>query len=917
MASNKTSEEKKRVFILGSSPLPIENAAKNFAPGARTWHFACSARDANCNVMVIGYRIPKSYQEDLPEIKFQNIQDIDYYSVGGEIFENKEWLREKITKFNPDSIIGVTTYPASVAAALNLEIPFWADLFGSVMAEAQAKANIHNNDFFLQHYFNMEKKVLDKADVFSTVSEAQGFSLVGELGIWGRLNKDTMGYRFVRVIPTPAENKDFKHTKNVIRGVFAKDSDFVILYSGGYNTWTDVNTLFQGLEKAMNKNPKLIFVSTGGQIDGHDEITYKHFEELIDSSRFKDRFHLCGWVPHEDLPNYYLEADLGINSDKYCYEALLGSRTRVLDWLRVPLTFISTPLSEVTDYLIKNNLAIGFKQGDSDDLAEKLLRISSNPQELEKVKENLKKILTEEFTTQQTYSEFKEWIKNPKHAPDHGRIKGLISKNNNESPSNIKKSGSKIERLALSAWPKISSLMMFFRLGKYSERVKMFGFNLIVREKPVVYHAKFLQVELPEMQENSKYIIPITVKNIGKKTWQSHKETEKAVNLSYIWKDTSGNTILKPEERTPLPKSIKKGKKINLDAMITSPPKAGEYNLEIDLIKEGEFWFSEKNSQPYIASINVKKKIKTEASNMPKVSIVVVSYNSEQYIIKCIDSLLKSKYPNFEIIVVDNSSKDNSLQKLREFKNNIKLIESKKNLGFSGGNNLGIQNSQGEITVLINPDVYVTEDSILELILPLLNDHKIMITGSKILYPNSKKIQSAGGLFNKNGLTSHIGYGEQDNHKYNYLKSVDYVTGAAMAIRKKLFDITGLFDTIYFPAYYEEAEKCFIARKLGYKVVYSPKSTVYHFESITHGVGSKSYLRMFHTNRFKFIYKNFDLRSYLFKFIPFELGWFFVYCPPSARGLVIKSHLRAIFSPGVIFKKNYRTRSPSIDKTIN
>jgi len=899
-----TSDEKKRIVVIGSSPLPFENAEKNYAAGIRTWHFASTAKDANCDVMVIGYQIPNCYKEIPPEIKNLQIEGIDYYSVAGQIFEDLDWMNKKISQFNPDCIVGVNTYPASIAAQLNFDIPFWADLNGSVMAEGQVKAYLQDNDFFLHHYFNMESKILGKADIFSSVSEAQGFSIVGELGIWGRLNKNTAGYRFVRVIPNSAENKKFQHTKNVIRGVLAKESDFVVLNSGGYNTWTDVDTLFQGLEKAMAENPNLVFVSTGGKIDGHDELTYPHFEELINSSKFKDRFHLCGWVSSEDLPNYYLEADLGINSDKFSYEAILGSRTRILDWLRVPLTFISTPLSEITKYLIQNNLAFGFKQGNSDDLAEKLLHVSNNKNELENIKKRLEEIFEEEFTSKHIFEEFVDWIKNPKHAPDYGKVVNLISKGHNiqsESTDSV----SNLNRFAISMWPTIFSILKFLHLGKYEEKVKRFGVNLFVKNKPLVYRADFLKVDIPEMIQESKYLIPVIIKNIGKMSWKNHHETVNAVNLSYIWKDKAGNTILKTEERTPLPKSINPGKKFKLDAMVTSPPEPGEYVLELDLVKEREFWFSEVNSKPYNALINVKKNVKNTNTVLPKASIIVVSYNSENYIKKCIESLLDTNYPNYEIIVVDNASQDNSLKILKEFQGRIKLIESKKNLGFGGGNNLGIKNSNGEIIVLINPDAYVTPDSIRELILPFLTDDQIMITGSKILYPGTTKIQSAGGIIYKNGLSRHIGYGEQDSNQYNFPRTVDYVTGAAMAIRRKLFEKTGLFDPIYNPAYYEETDKCFVARKLGYKVVYAPKSTVFHYESTTLGVGSESYLKLFHTNRFKFIYKNFGIFSILFKFFPIELGWFFIYCPPSARALVIKSHLKAIFSSGIFFKKNF------------
>jgi len=793
MHSDKKLEERKKVVIIGSSPLPFENTAKNYAAGIRTWNFALSAKNVNYQVMVIGYRIPSAYKDELPEIKFLQHDGIDYYSVDGPIFENKDWMRKKIKQFEPHCIVGVNTHPSSVVAELNLEIPFWADLNGSVMAEAQAKAYVYGDDKYLSHFFKMESKVLSRADVFSTVSESQGFSLIGELGIWGRLNKDTMGYRLVRVIPNSAEDKKFSHTKNVIRGVHAKDSDFVILFSGGYNTWTDVDTLFHGLEKAMIKNPKLVFVSTGGEIFGHDELTYKHFEDLINSSKYKDRFHLCGWVPNEDLPNYYLESDLGINSDKFSYEAILGSRTRILDWLRVPLTFISTPLSEITNYLIQNNLAFGFKEGNSDDLAEKLVHISTHSEELVKIKENLKKVFSDEFTPNSTLKEFRKWLKSPNFAPDHGRVVNLVSQEKENFKPNIK-SGPLSERIAVSSWPKVFTLLRFFHLTKYETKVKQLGTNLAIKKQPAIYKAKFLEVKLPEIEQNGKYFIPVKIQNAGDVVWKNHEEATNAINLSYVWKDKQANVVLKNEERTSLPKSTKPGKKINLKAMVTAPSKTGEFILEIDLVKEREFWFSEVKSQPFTATINVKKN-KPITTKFPQVSTIVVSYNSEKYISECIDSLLQSDYPDFEIIVVDNASTDNTVSILKQYDDKIKLIQSTENLGFAGGNNFGIKNSKGEVIVMINPDAFVTNTAIREMVMPLIRDEKTMVTGPKIFYPGTKKIQSAGGMMKKNAIPYHLGYGKEDNYQFDYSREVDYVTGAAIALKRKLFEITGLFDT--------------------------------------------------------------------------------------------------------------------------
>jgi len=597
-------EKIRRVVIIGISPLPFENLKKNYAPGKRTWDFALAAKEANCQVIVIGYRIPDTYEKKIPDVYLQKHENIDCYSVIGEIFENPHWLKTKISEFTPDCVVGVTTYPSSIVTNLNLELPFWADLFGSVMAEAQIKSYVFNDDFYLSHFFSMESKILGSADVFSTVSEAQGFSLIGELGIWGRLNKKTMGYRFVRVIPNTAEIKDFHHKKNVIRGKLAKNDDFVILYSGGYNTWTDVDTLFKGLELAMSKNPKLVFVSTGGQITGHDEFTYQHFQDLINSSKFQKRFHLCGWVPQEDLPNYYLESDLAVNSDKYCYEAILGSRTRILDWINASLVFISTPLSEDTRYLISNDLAFEFEPGNSEQLASELVSISNNPEKLTKIKTRLQKILKEEFTSEFTFRDFKKWLKNPTHAPDYQYKISLVR---NLNAIERVHSESFFHDLAISSWPKISKLIRIFGLTKYQEQIKKFGFNLVERKNIRIYKAKFLDIEIPYIKINRKYKIPVTIKNIGNVEWQNSKESINGVNLSYLWKDKNDKVVFKDELRTSLPKSVLSGKQIKLDMMLNSPTVPGEYVLQIDMVKENEFWFAEVGSSPFRSVIEIKK----------------------------------------------------------------------------------------------------------------------------------------------------------------------------------------------------------------------------------------------------------------------------------------------------------------------
>ena len=111
-----------------------------------------------------------------------------------------------------------------------------------------------------------------------------------------------------------------------------------------------------------------------------------------------------------------------------------------------------------------------------------------------------------------------------------------------------------------------------------------------------------------------------------------------------------------------------------------------------------------------------------------------------------------------------------------------------------------------------------------------------------------------------------------------------------------------LFDSVYFPAYYEETEKCIQARNLGFKVIYQPSSIVYHHESTTYGALSESFLSNFHTSRFKFVYRNFPFFTIISKFIPSEIFWFVRHCPPREKVIVVRSNLKAMFSKRVIFK---------------
>lgn len=389
----------------------------------------------------------------------------EYNVLKKDDFENVELISEIFTRFRPDCIVGCTFYPSYIASRLlyylksknkdntyNMEtgdlkgrgkinsknwnrdndntdsvqnisgIPFWADLFGHVMAEAQARAYIDGNDECLFHYWNSEYNIISNADIFSCVSLRQKYALIGELGVVGRLNKYTSGYDFVNIIPCGLPLGEYSHTKKVFRGRDSiKKDDFVVLWTGGYNTWTDIDTLFKGLMLAMEKNSEIKFVSTGGEIPEQDMKTYPRFLSMINSSPYKDRFIMKGWVAGEDVPNYYLEADVGINIDKDIYEVRLGSKNRILDWFRAGLCALSSNVCELTDIIEKEKIGYTFKPYDSNDLSAKLIYLANHPDEVKKTAIAGKKYGLLNFNFNKTTEKLQKWVENPTFSPDRGK----------------------------------------------------------------------------------------------------------------------------------------------------------------------------------------------------------------------------------------------------------------------------------------------------------------------------------------------------------------------------------------------------------------------------------------------------------------------------------------------------------------
>jgi len=226
---------------------------------------------------------------------------------------------------------------------------------------------------------------------------------------------------------------------------------------------------------------------------------------------------------------------------------------------------------------------------------------------------------------------------------------------------------------------------------------------------------------------------------------------------------------------------------------------------------------------------------------LPKVSIIILNWNGGKCLKECLNSVLRTKYPNFEVIVVDNASSDGSQEIVKRDYPQVTLIENKENLGFCIGNNIGIEKAKGDIMVLLNNDTIVDENWVKEIV-KKAKDPNVGIIGCRIYYPNSRVIQSFGFRMKFLGYWENIGAGQEDYGQFNGIEEVDYVTGAALAIKREVIEKIGKLDPNFY-AYGEDIDICLRAKKVGYKVVTS-NAIVYHYGSASwkHFPIKKAYL---------------------------------------------------------------------------
>jgi glycosyltransferase involved in cell wall biosynthesis len=455
------------VIVVGVGPLPVGNPERIYAPGLRLFAFSQTIHRA-------GFRVLMGEADfNPPQADKLRIANCELRITSSSQVKDPHWIADKpIESPTPNGFVAVawerrplpldphvaaktiaawieqekpiaivsTTDVMNLASALAVgATPRWIDYNGHPMAERQEIAFIHGSDAGLADQWHYVLPALLAGDHFSVCSTPQKYALIGELGAVGRLNRQTSGCELVTIIPPGIVHHEQEPDGRVaFRGSKVPSDAFCLLFTGGYNTWVDEQTLFKGIELAIEKESEdgvkkqIHFISTGGEIKGHNEVTFKRFRTLVNASPFAERFHFFGWVPLDDLPNFYSEADAAINCDRFTYEGMLGMRNRILSWVLFGIPVITTPLCEFARNLVSRDFAVGFPEGDANALCDCILKMAKNQGYYKEKAVSAKGYILEEYRYEKFLKPLIDWLDRPRISPDRLRLSATGGKKDNQ-----------------------------------------------------------------------------------------------------------------------------------------------------------------------------------------------------------------------------------------------------------------------------------------------------------------------------------------------------------------------------------------------------------------------------------------------------------------------------------------------------
>jgi GT2 family glycosyltransferase len=233
--------------------------------------------------------------------------------------------------------------------------------------------------------------------------------------------------------------------------------------------------------------------------------------------------------------------------------------------------------------------------------------------------------------------------------------------------------------------------------------------------------------------------------------------------------------------------------------------------------------------------------------NIPKVDIIILTFNCKNDTLECLASLRKINYPQYRVTVVDNGSKNGSQEAIIQKFPEVNYLFNPKNLRFAGGNNVALRNTLKEgfdYALLLNNDTIVDPNFLSEMVKGAETDPAIGLVGPKIYYyEHPKVIWFAGGKADiRFAYMRHIGIGQTDGELYSHPREVNFLNGACVLVKCEVMRKIGFLDESFF-LYNEDFDFCLRAIKAGYKLYYQPQAIIWHKVSRTTGHWKKLWYR--------------------------------------------------------------------------
>jgi glycosyltransferase involved in cell wall biosynthesis len=428
------------IVVFGAGPMPCEPQFAVTAPGARTWQITKTiaralmsdpATAVGARIIVVGLE-PADREVSADGIVFEargatgGFLPVYYFPLGLESFMaagRDGTAGQCLLPNDVHAVVGTASaLPYSTAAqfATLRDAPLWLDIFGDPISEIQTQliassATSEESGNRLVHAWKLLCDALLRGDVFSALSSRQKHTLQGQLGCAGRLNRYTTDHRFVHTIPYGIFPDDIKTQTMPPRN---PTGTFTVMWCGSFNTWMDVDTLLNGFLIASRRNPRLRLLVVGGKIPGYNEDGYARFVEGLRTAKAESAVQLLDWQPLARMKELYATCDVGLSIDRFSYEALLGSRTRIVNFLAAQKPVISTVITELTEDLARQGFVFPFTPGSAEDLARVLDDCTARTGDIPAIGQKAQAYVVKRYDADQCGESLAAWIRNPAHAPD-------------------------------------------------------------------------------------------------------------------------------------------------------------------------------------------------------------------------------------------------------------------------------------------------------------------------------------------------------------------------------------------------------------------------------------------------------------------------------------------------------------------